>query len=103
MDGPDSRLTGPPGLVRWILWAQRKAADDWVKERSLSFEQGFALGYLARFPGAIQRDIAQLNGTTARACRACSRASNVEASSNAARRTATPAANASMPLRPASR
>jgi MarR family transcriptional regulator, repressor for mepA len=65
MDAPDSRLAGPLGLVRWILWAQRKAADDWVKERDLSFEQGFVLGYLVQFPGAIQRDVAQLTGTTA--------------------------------------
>jgi MarR family transcriptional regulator, repressor for mepA len=65
MDGSDNRLAGPLGLIRWILWIQRKAADDWVKERDLSVEQGFTLGYLAQFPGVIQRDIAQLTGTTA--------------------------------------
>lgn len=53
------------GLVRWIGWAQRKAGEDWVRERDLSQEQAFALGYLAQNPGAIQREIAALTRTTA--------------------------------------
>jgi MarR family transcriptional repressor of mepA len=52
-------------LLRWIGWAQRKAAEDWIKARELTFEQGFTLGYLAQHPGAIQRDIAQLSRTSA--------------------------------------
>jgi MarR family transcriptional regulator, repressor for mepA len=63
MDAP--KLTGPLDLVRWILWAQRKAAEDWIRARELSFEQSFALGYLVKNPGAIQRDIAQMTRTSA--------------------------------------
>jgi DNA-binding MarR family transcriptional regulator len=59
------RLPGTLDQVRWIGWAQRKAAEDWVRARELSFEQGFALGYLAQNPGAIQRDIAQMTRTSA--------------------------------------
>ncbi|MFC4119966.1 MarR family winged helix-turn-helix transcriptional regulator [Nonomuraea zeae] len=63
MDAP--KLTSPLELVRWITWAQRKAAEDWVRARELSFEQSFVLGYLVREPGAIQRDIAQVTRTSA--------------------------------------
>ena len=52
-------------LVRWIGWAQRKAGEDWIRERELSHEQGFVLGYLVQNPGAIQRDIAQISRTSA--------------------------------------
>jgi len=52
-------------LVRWIGWAQRKAGDDWIRERDLSHQQAFVLGYLARSPGAIQRDIAEVSRTSA--------------------------------------
>jgi MarR family transcriptional repressor of mepA len=62
MDAP--RLTSSLEQIRWIMWAQRKAAEDWVKARELSFEQSFVLGYLVRFPGAIQRDIAQMSRTS---------------------------------------
>ncbi|MFG1607698.1 MarR family winged helix-turn-helix transcriptional regulator [Actinoplanes sp. NPDC049265] len=63
MDAP--KLTTTLELLRWIGWAQRKAAEDWVRARELSFEQSFALGYLAQNPGAIQRDIARLTRTSA--------------------------------------
>src|ERR1700733_14360828 len=63
MDAP--KLTSTLELVRWIGWAQRKAAEDWIRARELSFEQSFALGYLAQNPGAIQRDIAQMTRTSA--------------------------------------
>lgn len=63
MDAP--RLTTTLDLLRWIGWAQRKAGEDWVRARELSFEQSFALGYLAQNPGAIQRDIARLTRTSA--------------------------------------
>jgi MarR family transcriptional repressor of mepA len=52
-------------LVRWIAWAQRKVGEDWIRERELSHEQGFVLGYLVRSPGAIQRDIAAITRTSA--------------------------------------
>ncbi|MEU5695329.1 MarR family transcriptional regulator [Actinosynnema sp. NPDC020468] len=62
MDAP--RLTGTLDLTRWIMWAQRKAAEDWIRARELTFEQGFALGYLVEHPGAIQRDLAQVTRTS---------------------------------------
>ena len=52
-------------LVRWIGWAQRKAGEDWTRERELSHEQAFVLGYLTQNPGAIQRDIAEISRTSA--------------------------------------
>lgn len=55
----------PLGLMRWIGWAQRKAAEDWVRERELTHEQSFVLGYLQQNPGAIQRDIAAVTRTSA--------------------------------------
>jgi DNA-binding MarR family transcriptional regulator len=63
MDAP--KLTTNLDLMRWIGWAQRKAGEDWIRSRELSFEQGFALGYLVQNPGAIQRDIAQTTRTSA--------------------------------------
>jgi len=63
MDAP--KLTGTLELARWIMWAQRKAAEDWIRARELSFEQSFVLGYLVKKPGAIQRDIAQMTRTSA--------------------------------------
>ncbi|TPW72768.1 MarR family winged helix-turn-helix transcriptional regulator [Schumannella sp. 10F1B-5-1] len=65
MDAPENAFDSPLGLLRRIGWAQRKAAEDWVRERELSFEQGFVLGYLADSPGARQRDIAQMTRTSA--------------------------------------
>lgn len=63
MDAP--KLTTSLELVRWIGWAQRKAAEDWVRARELSFEQSFVLGYLVREPGAIQRELAEITRTSA--------------------------------------
>lgn len=63
MDAP--KLTRTLELVRWIIWAQRKAAEDWIRARELSFEQSFVLGYLVQHPGAIQRDIARMTRTSA--------------------------------------
>ena len=65
MNEPEPRLTTGLQLVRWIGWAQRKAGEDWIRARELSFEQGFALGYLVQNPGAIQRDLARLTRTSA--------------------------------------
>ena len=62
MDAPE--MTTTLDLVRWIGWAQRKAGEDWVRSRGLSHEQAFVLGYLARTPGTIQRDIAAITRTS---------------------------------------
>jgi DNA-binding MarR family transcriptional regulator len=61
MDAPEDTILN---LMRWIGWAQRRAAEDWIRARELSFEQSFVLGYLARNPGAIQRDIADMTRTS---------------------------------------
>lgn len=65
MDTDETRSDRSLELVRWIGWAQRKAGDDWIRERDLSHQQAFVLGYLARSPGAIQRDIAEVSRTSA--------------------------------------
>lgn len=64
MDGTEVELASSLELVRWIGWAQRKAAEDWIRARDLSHEQAFVLGYVARNPGAIQRDIAEISRTS---------------------------------------
>ena len=61
----EPKFTTPLELVRWIGWAQRKAGDDWIRERELSHEQAFALGFLEQNPGSIQRDIAAMTRTSA--------------------------------------
>ena len=63
MDAP--KLTSTLELLRWVGWAQRKAGEDWIRERELSHEQAFVLGYLVQTPGAIQRDIAEISRTSA--------------------------------------
>jgi len=63
MDAQD--FTTPLELARWIGWAQRKAAEEWAREREISFEQAFVLSHLVQNPGAIQREIAQANRTSA--------------------------------------
>ncbi len=65
MAGPDRTFSTPMELMRWIGWAQRKAGEDWVRARELSFEQAFVLGYLRENPGAMQRDIAKISRTSA--------------------------------------
>ena len=65
MDERELPLTTSLELVRWIGWAQRKAGEDWIRERELSHEQAFVLGYLVKNPGAIQRDIAEVSRTSA--------------------------------------
>ncbi len=52
-------------LLRWIGWAQMMAGQDWVRERDLTREQSFVLGYLVQNPGSIQRDIARVSRTSA--------------------------------------
>lgn len=65
MSTPEIDLASSLELLRWIGWAQRKAGEDWIREREISFEQGFVLGYLVQNPGSIQRDIAQVSRTSA--------------------------------------
>ncbi|MGW7521185.1 MarR family winged helix-turn-helix transcriptional regulator [Streptomyces sp. NPDC054796] len=65
MDARDTTPAGSLELMRWIVWAQRKNGEDWIRERGLSHEQSATLVYLVRNPGAIQRDIAQVSRTSA--------------------------------------
>ncbi|RFA09811.1 MarR family transcriptional regulator [Subtercola boreus] len=61
----EPEFTSTLSLLRWIGWAQRKVGEDWIRERELSHEQAFALGFLEQNPGSIQRDIAALTRTSA--------------------------------------
>lgn len=61
MERPQSTL----GLLRWIGVTQRKAADEWARDRGLTMEQAFTIGYLRENPGAKQRDVALVSRTTA--------------------------------------
>jgi len=65
MNDPERQFTTSLELLRWIGWAQAKAGEDWIRERELSRQQSFALGYLVQNPGSIQRDIAQITRTSA--------------------------------------
>lgn len=64
MNEPEIPLTTNLDLLRWIGWAQQQAGLDWIRERDLSHQQSFVLGYLTKTPGAIQRDIAEMTRTT---------------------------------------
>jgi len=65
MDDSDSVPKSSLDAMRWIMWAQRKAGEDWIRARELSFEQSFVLVHLVHNPGTIQRDIAQMTRTSA--------------------------------------
>jgi DNA-binding MarR family transcriptional regulator len=52
-------------LFRWVGWAQMQAGQDWIRERELSHQQGFTLGYVDQNPGAMQREIAKISRTSA--------------------------------------
>jgi DNA-binding MarR family transcriptional regulator len=52
-------------LFRWVGWAQMMAGQDWLRERELSHQQGFTLGYVEQNPGAMQREIAKISRTSA--------------------------------------
>ncbi|MGW7534453.1 TetR/AcrR family transcriptional regulator C-terminal ligand-binding domain-containing protein [Amycolatopsis sp. NPDC054798] len=54
----------PGDLFRSILRVQRKRVEEWSRARDLTFEQATVLGHLRRQPGLIQRDVAELSGTT---------------------------------------
>jgi len=65
MDAAQDPRTTELELLRWIGWAQRKAGEDWTRERDLTHEQAFTLGYLVQEPGTIQRDLARVSRTSA--------------------------------------
>jgi DNA-binding MarR family transcriptional regulator len=65
MNAPEPSFATTLELLRWVGWAQRKAGEDWIRDRDLTHEQAFALGYLVQNPGAIQRDIAKISRTSA--------------------------------------
>ncbi|MEU5274592.1 MarR family winged helix-turn-helix transcriptional regulator [Streptomyces hygroscopicus] len=65
MDARETTPTSSLELMRWIVWAQRKNGEDWIRERGLSHEQSATLVYLVQNPGSIQRDIAQMSRTSA--------------------------------------
>ena len=46
-------------LMRHLIKAHSQAGEEWIRERDISLEQAFILGYLIAHPGAIQRDIAK--------------------------------------------
>jgi DNA-binding MarR family transcriptional regulator len=52
-------------LFRWVGWAQMMAGQDWLRQRELSQQQGFTLGYVDQNPGAMQREIARISRTSA--------------------------------------
>ncbi|GAA2603690.1 MarR family winged helix-turn-helix transcriptional regulator [Paractinoplanes durhamensis] len=45
-------------LMRRIVTAQSRAGEKWIRDRDISLEQAFVLGYLRDHPGSIQREIA---------------------------------------------
>lgn len=57
--------TSTLGLLRWIGWAQAQAGLEFLRERDLSQQQGFTLGFLVQNPGSMQREIAAMSRTTA--------------------------------------
>ncbi|WP_436977770.1 MarR family winged helix-turn-helix transcriptional regulator [Streptomyces sp. enrichment culture] len=65
MDTSETAPAGSLELMRWIVWAQRKNGENWIRERGLSHEQSVTLVYLVQNPGAIQRDIARMSRTSA--------------------------------------
>ncbi|MEU0513578.1 MarR family transcriptional regulator [Amycolatopsis sp. NPDC006125] len=52
-------------LMRWVVWGQRRIAEDWIRERGLTHEQSAVLAYLTKNPDAIQRDVARAMRTSA--------------------------------------
>lgn len=65
MNGNGPEFTTSLELLRWVGWAQQQVGLDWFRERELSREQAFAIGFLEQNPGSIQRDIAEMTRTTA--------------------------------------
>ncbi|WP_129660850.1 MarR family winged helix-turn-helix transcriptional regulator [Rothia uropygialis] len=45
--------------MRQIVREHGRAGEEWIRERDISLEQGYILGYLIDHPGSIQRDVAR--------------------------------------------
>jgi MarR family transcriptional repressor of mepA len=65
MQTPEHNPNSSLELLRWIGWAQMMIGQEWFRERELSREQAFTLGFLEQNPGSIQRDIAEITRTSA--------------------------------------
>ncbi|MFI7871441.1 MarR family winged helix-turn-helix transcriptional regulator [Streptomyces salinarius] len=63
MDGSSRESTLE--LMRWVVWGQRRVAEEWIRERGLTHEQSAVLAYLSKNPDAIQRDVARAMRTSA--------------------------------------
>ena len=63
MNGPE--VITSLELLRWVGWAQMQAGLEWFRDRGLSREQAFALGFLEQNPGSSQREIAEMTRTSA--------------------------------------
>lgn len=61
-----SRTERLADLLRTILFAQRAAGEDWIRESGLSRSQSFTLAYLDENQdrGVIARELAEMSGTT---------------------------------------
>ncbi|MFK3669435.1 MarR family winged helix-turn-helix transcriptional regulator [Leifsonia aquatica] len=46
-------------FMRQIVREHGRAGEEWIRERDISLEQGYILGYLIDHPGSIQRDVAR--------------------------------------------
>jgi MarR family transcriptional regulator, repressor for mepA len=53
-------------LLRSLLFAQRAAGEEWIKESGLTRSQAFTLGYVDEHQdrGVIARELADMSGTT---------------------------------------
>ena len=60
MNVPEDALS----LLRWIGFAQKRMAEERVREIGLTGEQGFVLGWLVDHPGVIQRELAEVTRTS---------------------------------------
>ncbi len=61
-----SRTERLADLLRSLLFAQRAAGEEWIKESGLTRSQAFTLGYLDEHQdrGVIARELAEMSGTT---------------------------------------
>ncbi len=52
--------------IRTLGFAQRAAADSWVRDSGLTRQQGFTLGYIEEHQhrGVIARELSEMSGTT---------------------------------------
>lgn len=59
----EGRLTT---AIRSLAFAQRAAADEWVRDSGLTRQQAFTLGYIDEHQdrGVIARELSEMSGTT---------------------------------------